>query len=409
MEDDLGKQEPPSKSTPVPGVTAQPCDTPPEQLSSAAPSSSHTEIPFDPTVAKAVFATWMEDQQLSFYVLVCLTAGVIYLTYLIFRPFLTALFFALIIAIVCYPLYKWLLRPLRSSYVAALCTTVIAVVVILVPLCLMGVRFAAEATNIYSSALQPLGNPARWPARFTPVLEKASDLTGIPADKLRSDIAVKARQMASWSFSVVMSLGRRFFQQVMTVGLAFVFLFPLLRNSDEFRAGALSMLPLSRQRAKELASAVSQGIIADIYGVVAVGVVEGMLIACGFWMTGLRSPLVWGIVASILSCLPFVGVALVWVPGCIVLAFRGNWTGVVVLLVWCAIVVSIVEGSVRSAVVGGRARVNSMLVMLSIMGGIVVFGGVGIFVGPVVLVLLGTLVRILREEHATAQDSPARS
>jgi predicted PurR-regulated permease PerM len=192
----------------------------------------------------------------------------------------------------------------------------------------------------------------------------------------------------------------------MTLILAFVFLLPLLRHSGEFRAGALSMLPLSGQRAQELVVAINQGIIADIYGVVAVGIAEGTLIALGFWLAGVGSPLVWGAIATVLSCVPFVGVALVWIPACIVLALGGRWTNAILLFAWCALVVSTVEGSVRSSIVGGHARVNSMLVMLSIMGGVVAFGAVGIFAGPVVLVLVGTLTRILREEHALARAAP---
>jgi predicted PurR-regulated permease PerM len=129
-----------------------------------------------------------------------------------------------------------------------------------------------------------------------------------------------------------------------------------------------------------------------------------MLIAFGFWIAGVNSPLVWGAVAIVLSCLPFVGVSLVWIPACIVLALRGNWTNAILLLAWCAVVVSTVEGVVRSSIVSGRTKVNSMLVMLSIMGGVAAFGAVGIFAGPVVLVLVGTLVRILREEHAITRQ-----
>ena len=379
-----------------------------EELAQAEPGVPNGEA-IDPVASQAVLAAWIEDTQLSVYVLLILTAGAAYLTYLIFRPFLKSLFVALVMTIVFFPVYRWFSRRLHSPYFAALTTTALALIIVLVPVILISARLAAEATNVYSSVLGAAGNPATWSSRFDPLLDEAAHLTGIPVAKLKTDIALYARQLGSWSFGMGTSFGRRFAQQMITIALAFVFLFPMLRNSDEFRVGALTMLPLSRQRARELAMAVNQGVIADVYGVIAVGIAEGVLIAFGFWITGLSSPLVWGAVAAVLSCLPFIGVCLLWIPACVVLALRGNWTSAIVLFVWCALVVSTAEGMVRSSVVSGRARVNSMLVMLSIMGGVAAFGGVGMFVGPVLMVVVGTLVRILREEHASALESRIRA
>jgi predicted PurR-regulated permease PerM len=74
---------------------------------------------------------------------------------------------------------------------------------------------------------------------------------------------------------------------------------------------------------------VNQGVIANIYGMLAVGVAEGILIALGFWLTGLPSPLVWGAVATIFSVMPYVGISVVWISGCVVLVLRGNWASAI--------------------------------------------------------------------------------
>lgn len=369
------------------------------------PVIASAEAP-DPESRKVGFGEWIEDRQLSVYLLLALTTVALYLTYMVFRPFLTALFLALILAIGFFPVHQRVLRRIRNSYVAALTTTVLAGITILVPFILVSVRLASEAAKVYASVVQPLGHPAVWPQRLGPVLESAAEATGVPPEKLRADLAVQAKQAASWLLGIGASVGRSFAQQIITLALAFVFLLPLLRHSDEFRANALSLLPLPRERARELAVAINQGIVADIYGVVAVGIAEGMLIALGFWIAGIGSPLIWGAVATVLSCVPFVGVSLVWIPACVILALRGNWMNAILLFAWCAVVVSTVESSVRSTIVSGHTKVNSMLVMLSIMGGVIAFGAVGIFAGPVVLVVVGTLVRILREEHALARAAP---
>lgn len=241
-----------------------------------------------------------------------------------------------------------------------------------------------------------------------PLLQDVSKTTGVPVERLKAEIAGRTRELGTWVVGLVASAGPRFSQEILTILLAFVFLFPLLRYSGEFRTGALSMLPLRAHRARELAIAIKEAIIADIYGMLAVGVGEGLLIAVGFWIAGLRSPLLWGVIAMLLSFLPFVGISLLWIPACILLALRGNYAQAVLLFLWCLVVTAISEGIIRSSVVSGRTRINEMLITLSIVGGVAAFGAVGIFAGPVILVLVATLARILREEHASAQDLRAR-
>ncbi len=349
---------------------------------------------------------WVEDRRLSFYVLLVIGGIVAYLTFLILRPFLTALFLAMIMAVAFFPLHRWLATRIRRG-VSAFLTTIFALVLVMVPFAFISIRIVTEAGNFYGSVLQPLGNPTTWPSRMDPVLHDVSEMTGIPAESLKAEVTSRIRDMGTSVVGLAASAGRRFAQQIGTLFLAAFFLFPILRYSDEFRAGTLSMLPLPAHRARELGVAINQGIIADIYGMLAVGIGEGLLVAAGFWAGGIRAPLLWGFVATILSCLPFFGVSLVWIPACVLLALRGNYTAAVLLFLFCVLVVSTAEGIIRSSVVSGRVRVNPMLITLSIMGGVAAFGAVGIFAGPVVLVLVGTLVRILREEHASTQHLQA--
>jgi len=344
---------------------------------------------------------WREDNQLSSLLLLILTSAALYLTYIIFRPFLTALFLALLMAIGFFPVHKRVIRKIRNRSAAALMTTTVAIVLIMVPIAFVSFRFANQATSFYSSVLRPLGNPGTWPLRLDPLITRVAHEIGTSSDNLKTALAGFIRQLGVWSVRFATSLSRRFAQQILTMALAFTFLYSLLRSIDEFRAGIFSLLPVSPLRARELARAVNQGVIADIYGMFAVGVAEGGLIAIAFWLTGLGTPLIWGAVAAVLSFIPFVGVALVWFPGSVVLALKGNWANAIILFLWGWIVISIAEGWVRSRVVGRRMRINSLLISVSTAGGLVTFGPIGIFVGPVILVLAATLIRILREEHAS--------
>jgi predicted PurR-regulated permease PerM len=154
-------------------------------------------------------------------------------------------------AIVFSPLHKRLSRMFRNANIVALVTTVLAILLIFVPFVLTNARLAVEAKNIYSSVLQPLGNPATWP-QVDPMLQKAAGTIGTPPEQLKADIAIRARETEKRLLSVVMSFSQRFLGAMTTIAVASIFLFPLLRSSDEFRLGALSMLPLSPNRARDL-------------------------------------------------------------------------------------------------------------------------------------------------------------
>src|SRR5262249_20954724 len=244
--------------------------------------------------------------------------------------------------------------------------------------------------------------------RLDPLIQEAAQQTGVPATQLKAEITNRVRESGNWLLGFATSLARHFSQQLATAALVSAFLFSFFQSGDELRYGALSMLPLSPQRARELGTTVNQSIIANIYGMLAVAVAEGSLIALGFWLTGLRSPLIWGAIATVLSFLLFVGVSLVWVPVCIIRALRGERTNAVLLLVWCLVVVSTAEGIIRSHVVSGRVKMNSLLITLSLVGGLAVFGWIGFFLGAVVLTLVGALLRILREEHGSMRESRDR-
>ena len=350
-------------------------------------------------------SAWTSDKQLSRLALISLTLATAYLNFRIFRPFLTALFIAVIMAITSAPLHKRISRKIRSRTLAALITTAFVIFAVLLPITVVSAKLAVDVMRNYRTDLSQLSNTAAWPARLDPFIEEAAEQTGVPPTQLKTEIARRARDLGTRLIAIAGTVAQSFAQQMVMLILGAGLLFPLIQSSDELRLGALGMLPLSPERTRELAVAVNQGVIANIYGMLLVGVAEGILIAIGFRIVGLSSPLIWGAVATVLSFLPYVGVSLVWISGSIFLALHEQWLRAIALGVWGLIVVSITDGLVRSSVISGRIKINPLVIQLSLMGGLAVFGPIGFFVGPVSVVVLASLMRILREEHATARGA----
>ena len=343
---------------------------------------------------------FMDQRKRSYVALVVLTAGALCVAYLIYRPFLKALFLALVLTIAFMPVHQWVARHVRGNTSASIITTIIVLLVIMVPLMLVSVRLGSEAISFYTYASQRAG-PA-WSnrsARVNDALELASAQTGIPPAQIKSAITAHVQEFGAWLAGMAGWMARGFMQQLTTGILTLLILFFFLCDRERYKRGVVGLLSLPPGRVQELGSALQETIVSNIYGMVVVGLIQGSLTAIGWWMTGLSAPLLWGAIAMIFSFIPLVGPSLVWWPGAIVLAVQGKWIQAAVLVAWGFIVVSSADYIVRPRFGAGRANSDTLLVLLSLLGGLKAFGPIGIIAGPVVLSIVTALLKIIREER----------
>ena len=130
---------------------------------------------------------------------------------------------------------------------------------------------------------------------------------------------------------------------------------------------------------------------------------QGLLCGVGAWIAGLPSPLLWGAAAAVVSVLPLFGSALVWLPGAAVLFFQGSVGRGVFMLVWGAVLVSMVDNFIRPMVVTTKLPVHPLVVFVAMLGGVEAFGLMGILFGPVILAVTLALFRMLREEMGAGE------
>ena len=134
------------------------------------------------------------------------------------------------------------------------------------------------------------------------------------------------------------------------------------------------MLPLERAQANEIFERTRDVIGASVYGVLVIATIQGMLGALAFWVLGLPSPLLWGVVMLFLSMIPMAGSFIVWVPAAIYLAVTGAWLKAVLLTVWGLLVIGTVDNFLRPKLVGERTHLHELLIFFSVLGGLQVFG-----------------------------------
>ncbi len=211
---------------------------------------------------------------------------------------------------------------------------------------------------------------------------------------------------------VVLSSGAAILGGVARLTAEFFFMlivvFFLFRDGERWAAGLGSMMPLSPAQTSRLFRNINDTIIGNVYGIVAVGLIQGTLTGIATAIVGLPSPLLLSIAAFFASILPVVGAALVWVPAGLYLIFTGAlWKGIFVLL-WGGIVISAVDNVVRPWIVSGKVELHPLVLMFVILGGVQVFGFLGLFLGPVVVSVLAAVFEMLREQ-LTSTDALAAS
>lgn len=344
--------------------------------------------------------------------LLALTLAFLYLCYLLFKPYAGPILFALVIAIVFHPLHRYSQKRFRNRSAAALVSTLVAVVFTAGPLLYLGFALTHELGGLYNMLaaksagdggpglylVRTLQHSVIWLAGHSP----------FPAIDVRGMIA---RQVEVASASLV-AIGADFLRNLLLLTVNAVIgcfvLFFLFRDGETLLRRLSLMLPLGPGRFAELQHRISTTVVANFYGGIAVGAAQGTLTALAFWALGIDAPVVWGFITAVFSLLPMVGSAAVWLPASIVLLVMGHVLKCLILLGLGAGVIGLVDNVIRPWIVSESARLHTVYVFFALLGGVQVFGVIGLFLGPVILSITAALFEMLQEDlrlraHAAGQ------
>lgn len=189
------------------------------------------------------------------------------------------------------------------------------------------------------------------------------------------------------------------------VALMLFVLFFLFRDGDAMAARLRRLIPYDPARKAQLGLRLEAVTRAVVFGTVVTAMAQGALVGIGMWITGLPSPLVFGVMAAIASFIPFVGTALVWAPAALYLYAGGEFGRTVFLAIWGAVVAGSADNFLRPMLVSGKARMGTLTVLFGVLGGLVAFGTIGLFLGPLILALVQGLIEFSEERRAA--DAPA--
>lgn len=326
--------------------------------------------------------------------LVLLVVGISLLFFLMIRRFIPAILLAGIFSAMMQPLYRRLLRLFRERRGLASAATVVAVLfIIVVPTSAFLGVVTSEAVQISQSVGPWIERQVSRPDQLEALIERFPFLERLRPyqEQVTAKVGELAGRLGTFLVGLLASATRgtaTFFLQLFIMLYAmFFFLIDGRRILDRI----LYYTPLGPEEEKMMVERFVSVTRATIKGTLVIGILQGGLAGAAFAVAGIAGAAFWGTVMVVLSIIPGVGTALVWIPAAIYLAAAGRPGAAVALAAWCAAVVGSVDNFLRPRLVGRDTKMSDLLVLLGTLGGLLLFGAVGIILGPIVAALFVTV------------------
>ncbi|HUO76518.1 MAG TPA: AI-2E family transporter [Thermodesulfovibrionales bacterium] len=320
-----------------------------------------------------------------------------YLSYQIFLPFLTPITWAIVFCVVFYPVYAFSLRFIRLKAMASLLTLMLILVVIIGPFSYISYTLMSEVTDFVGRAEITTKKLAELLAHehITKIMEKIQPYTGIegPSEEIiienTKKLGKKVVEGLSFGFTNAVSVAGNF------VVMAFTIFF-LFKDGPGFLEKIRDYLPFSENHRNRLVSQIRDMIVSTIYGGVIVAIVQGILGGLAFAVLGIGSPVFWGCSMALMSFIPVLGTSVIWFPASLILLFHGAFAKGIALILIGVLVISMVDNILKPLIIGGRTKMPTIIIFFTVLGGIKVFGLLGLIMGPLVFALFLSVFQIFK-------------
>jgi predicted PurR-regulated permease PerM len=339
-----------------------------------------------------------------------ITAAALYLSYLIFLPFVLVILWAIVLTIVARrPFERFRKWGLNDNFASIGATLTIALCV-LVPLTAIGIgvveqvrdvadQFRARADELRSRTDEAREGPATQSSsrlmRFVgqvPGAQKVLNSPYVSGEFVKTQLQQIGQRLANSAVGLAGSA----LSTIVQIVLVLFTMFYLLRDRREILNLTAGVLPLDRPQFDRLTTRIHDIISASLYGTLVVAAVQGAMGGLAFWVLGIGGSLFWGVVMFFLSMIPVAGAFVIWVPVALYLAFTGHVTKAILLTAWGGGAIATVDNLLRPILVGSRTKMHELVVFFSVLGGLQVFGMLGLIVGPVVVAVAAGLLEMFR-------------
>jgi len=324
--------------------------------------------------------------QSTFFFLILGIASVAFLA--ILMPFFEPILWAITLAVLFRPVQKFILvRFKQRENLASLLTLLIILFAVIVPALSLSIAVGKEGVSLYQSITSgeiDLSGPISWAQTTWPSLIERAESVGVNIEAIKQKLSSSALQGSQWAMSHIFTIG----QNTLSFGIMFFLmlylLFFFLRDGKKMIEIIIYTLPIGDESERILLAKFAEVSRATIKGTLVVGIVQGTIGGITLSLLGIESAIFWGVVMILLSILPAIGSALVWLPAAIYLITSGMIIKGIILIAVGVFIIGTIDNILRPILVGRDTKMPDYLILLSTLGGIALIGISGFVLGPVI-------------------------
>ena len=328
------------------------------------------------------------------YFFLFVSAIVAYLFWKILQPFILVLIVAGVVTVVLSPIDKRLKRLVKRPRVSAAILCVATFFLIFIPILIVLFLMVTQASDLVKTSLNDTSWLNQLQATASPIFQALP--SPVRSEIMSVDLGQIGKSVVAWAVENIGNVFSSSTKLILNTFIFFLCLYYLLVHRDHLYKEALLLSPLEDAQDEKLLRRVVNTIRGVVFGVLLVAIIQGTIAGIGMAIFGVPGSLIWGAVAAVTGLIPLLGTAIVLIPAILFLFFTGSTASAIGLLIWSLVFVSTIDNLIGPMLIGGRAKLHSFLVLISVLGGLAAFGSVGAIAGPAILAALIGLIELYK-------------
>ncbi len=346
----------------------------------------------------------------SKYVLFLIILILTWLVFLVVSPFINAILTGIVVSYIFYPLYKLINKLFNKKTVSAFITSILVILMIITPIAFLLNAVSREAYVSYIIVKQKLlqGNifGVDCDIKNNTLCTVSNFLKGIISDpKNRYYIEDTIQRTTTYIIDNASTFIFSLPVLLLNLFIIIFLMFYLFKDGKAIFNKIKNLLPFKKIYTERISRQFSDILYAVVYGQLLIALIQGVLGGIGFYIFGIPSPILWGIAMAFFALIPFVGPPIIWLPVALLQILTGlsqsdNSLVIkgILLILYGSLVVGTIDNILKPKIIGDKAKIHPILVLLGVVGGLNLFGFVGLVVGPIILAIFMTIVRIYEEK-----------
>lgn len=319
---------------------------------------------------------------------------VLYLFWQIIQPFILVIIVAGVVTVILSPIDRRLKKLLKRPRLSAALLSIATFFLVFIPLLIILFLMVTQASDLVRTATNDTSWLDQLNPATSPLIQALPEV--IQQEIATIDIGAIGKSVASWAFDNIGNIFSSSTKLILNTFIFFLCLYYLLVNRERLYTETLAISPLDDKTDEKLLKRIVNTIRGVVFGVLLVALIQGIIAGIGMTIFGVPGSLLWGALTAIAGLVPLLGTAVVLVPAVLYLFFTGSTASALGLLIWSLVFVSTIDNLIGPHLIGGKAHLNSFLVLISVLGGLTAFGSVGAIAGPSILAGLLGLIELYK-------------